>query len=262
VITLTEGTALTQLEKILPLNLFMDLERSGPIPLYFQVAQKIESAIMDGELPAGSRLENEVALGDRLGLSRPTVRRAIQELVDKGLLVRRRGIGTQVVHGQVTRGVELTSLFEDLTRSGKKPSTKMLEVKEVKADSKMAEILAVALGSPILYVKRLRLADNVPVSILENWLPADFVDLDRDAMIEHGLYQLLRSRGVNIRVAKQRIGARKSTTLESELLEIDKNSAVLTMDRTAYDNSGRAVEFGHHCYRPDLYSFEVTLVEK
>jgi DNA-binding GntR family transcriptional regulator len=262
VITLTEGTALTQLEKILPLNLFMDLERSGPIPLYFQVAQKIESAIMDGELPAGSRLENEVALGDRLGLSRPTVRRAIQELVDKGLLVRRRGIGTQVVHGQVTRGVELTSLFEDLTRSGKKPSTKMLEVKEVKADSKMAEILAVALGSPILYVKRLRLADNVPVSILENWLPADFVDLDRNAMVEHGLYQLLRSRGVNIRVAKQRIGARKSTTLESGLLEIDKNSAVLTMDRTAYDNSGRAVEFGHHCYRPDLYSFEVTLVEK
>jgi len=262
VFTLIEGSILTQLEKILPLNLFMDLERSGPIPLYFQVAQKIEAAIMDGELPAGSRLENEVALGDRLGLSRPTVRRAIQELVDKGLLVRRRGIGTQVVHGQVTRGVELTSLFEDLTRSGKKPSTKMLEIKEVKADSKMAEILAVAIGSPILYVKRLRLADNVPVSILENWLPADFVDLDHDAMIEHGLYQLLRSRGVNIRVAKQRIGARKSTTLESELLEIDKNSAVLTMDRTAYDNSGRAVEFGHHCYRPDLYSFEVTLVEK
>jgi DNA-binding GntR family transcriptional regulator len=262
VFTLIEGNILTQLEKILPLNLFMDLERSGPIPLYFQVAQKIEAAIMDGELPAGSRLENEVALGDRLGLSRPTVRRAIQELVDKGLLVRRRGIGTQVVHGQVTRGVELTSLFEDLTRSGKKPSTKMLEIKEVKADNKMAEILAVAIGSPILYVKRLRLADNVPVSILENWLPADFVDLDHDAMIEHGLYQLLRSRGVNIRVAKQRIGARKSTTLESELLEIDKNSAVLTMDRTAYDNSGRAVEFGHHCYRPDLYSFEVTLVEK
>jgi DNA-binding GntR family transcriptional regulator len=253
---------MTQLEKILPLNLFIDLERSGPIPLYFQIAQKIESAIMNGDLPAGSRLENEVALGDRLGLSRPTVRRAIQELVDKGLLVRRRGIGTQVVHGQVTRGVELTSLFEDLARSGKIPTTKMIDIKEVKADAKMAEILALGVGSPVLYVKRLRLADNVPVSILENWLPSEFVDLDRDAMIEHGLYQLLRSRGVNIRVAKQKIGARKATSTESDLLEIDKNSALLTMDRTAYDNSGKAVEFGHHCYRPDLYSFEVTLVEK
>ena len=65
-----------------------------------------------------------------------------------------------------------------------------------------------------------------------------------------------------MRVARQHIGARKSTNEESALLEIEKNSALLTMDRTAFDNSGRAVEFGQHCYRPDLYSFEVTLVEK
>ena len=61
---------------------------------------------------------------------------------------------------------------------------------------------------------------------------------------------------------KQRIGARKASTSESNILGIEKGSALLTMDRTAYDNSGRAVEYGHHCYRPDLYSFEVTLVEK
>ena len=68
-------------EVILPMSVFMDIERSGPIPIYFQVSQRIEKAIQDGSLPAGSRLENEIALGDRLGLSRPTVRRAIQELV-------------------------------------------------------------------------------------------------------------------------------------------------------------------------------------
>ena len=240
----------------------MDLDRSGPIPLYFQIAQKIEKAVLDGTLPAGSRLENEVSLGDRLGLSRPTIRRAIQDLVDKGLLVRRRGIGTQVVHGQVTRGVDLTSLYEDLTRSGKKPSTKMLTYKVVKADSKIAERLGVELGSDVLYLQRVRSADNVAVSIMENWLPADFTDITESELNEHGLYQILRGRGVTIRVAKQRIGARKSSTAESEILNIDKNAALLTMDRTAYDNSGRAIEFGHHCYRPDLYSFEVTLVEK
>ncbi|BDS50660.1 GntR family transcriptional regulator [Rhodoluna lacicola] len=251
-----------QKENILPLEVFMDLDRSGPIPLYFQIAQKIEKAVLDGTLPAGSRVENEVSLGDRLGLSRPTIRRAIQDLVDKGLLVRRRGIGTQVVHGQVTRGVDLTSLYEDLTRSGKKPSTKILTYKIVKADAKISDRLGVPIGSDVLYLQRVRAADGVPVSIMENWLPADFTDIKEVDLNEHGLYQILRGRGVTIRVAKQKIGARRSSTQESEILKLDKNAALLTMDRTAYDNSGRAIEFGHHCYRPDLYSFEVTLVEK
>jgi DNA-binding GntR family transcriptional regulator len=240
----------------------MDLDRSGPIPLYFQIAQRIEKAILNGNLPAGARLENEVSLAERLGLSRPTIRRAIQDLVDKGLLVRRRGIGTQVVHGQVTRGVELTSLYEDLSRSGQKPSTKILEYKTVKADSKIAEKLGIETGSDVLYMRRLRFADNVAVSIMENWLPNAFLDISEIELSEHGLYQILRSRGVTIRVAKQRIGARKASQRESTDLEIEKQSSLLSMDRTAYDNSGRAVEFGHHCYRPDLYSFEVTLVEK
>ncbi|MEY4320493.1 MAG: hypothetical protein RLZZ471_434 [Actinomycetota bacterium] len=253
---------MNQVEQILPIGVFMDLDRSGPIPLYFQIAQRIEKAILEGDLPAGSRLENEVSLGERLGLSRPTIRRAIQELVDKGLLVRRRGIGTQVVHGQVTRGVELTSLYEDLSRSGQKPSTKILEYKITKADTKMAEKLGVEIGSDVLYMRRLRAADNVPVSIMENWLPAEFTDISESELNEHGLYQILRSRGITIRVAKQRIGARKATLQESSDLVIEKQASLLTMDRTAYDNSGRAIEFGHHCYRPDLYSFEVTLVEK
>ena len=113
-------------EKLLPASLFMDLDRTGPVPLCHQLAQRIERAIREGELPPGSRLENEVTLGERLSLSRPTVRRAIQELVDKGMLVRRRGIGTQVVHGQVTRRVELTSLFDDLSQESRHPVTTAL----------------------------------------------------------------------------------------------------------------------------------------
>jgi DNA-binding GntR family transcriptional regulator len=249
-------------ESVLPLSLFMDLERSGPIPLYFQISQRLEKAIVEGDLPAGSRLENEVALGERLGLSRPTVRRAIQELVDKGLLVRRRGIGTQVVHGQVTRGVELTSLYDDLTQSGKKPSTNLLEMNVMPADAKIATALAIEEGTPILHLRRIRLANNVAFAVMENWLPKDLADLKAEDIVEHGLYQVMRSRGVTMRVAKQRIGARKATPEEATFLDMEKSSAVLTMDRTAYDNSGRAVELGHHCYRPDLYSFEVTLVEK
>jgi len=251
-----------QIEHTLPNGLFMDLDRAGPIPMYFQIATRIEGAILSGALPPGSRLENEVALGERLGLSRPTVRRAIQDLVDKGLLVRRRGIGTQVVHGQVTRKVELTSLYEDLAGDNRAPTTELLILDIVKADSRIASTLGVDSQSPVLHVKRVRCADGVPLAILENFLPEEFVNLTAEDLQQHGLYQILRGRGVAIRVARQNIGARRATAAESTLLEIDKNGPVLTMDRTAYDNSGRAIEFGHHSYRPDLYSFEITLVDK
>src|SRR6202035_931471 len=101
----------------------LDLDRSSPVPLYFQVAQQIEQAIERGDLGPGMKLENEIELADRFGLSRPTMRRAIQELVSKGLLVRKQGVGTQVVHGQVKRSVELTSLYDDLSRTNQKPTT-------------------------------------------------------------------------------------------------------------------------------------------
>lgn len=251
-----------QHEHTLPADMFIDLDRSGPVPLYYQIANRLEQAIRDEVLPAGSRLENEVALGQRLGISRPTIRRAIQELVDKGLLVRRRGIGTQVVHGKITRDVELTSLFEDLERSGQKPQTTVLSAEIGTADEAVAEALGVPVGSPTVHITRLRSADGVPLAILDNVLPGDFVDLDLDALNQYGLYQLLRARGVTMRVAKQRIGAREATAAEAELLDVPRGRAVLTMSRTAFDNSGRAVEFGQHCYRPDLYSFEVTLVDR
>lgn len=251
-----------QPESILPDELFIDLDRSGPVPLYFQISTRIEQAIHDETLPAGSRLENEISLANRLGLSRPTIRRAIQELVDKGLLVRRRGIGTQVVHGKVTRNVELTSLYEDLERSGQKPETKLLSSEIMKADSHVAEHLGVPVGSPVLHIKRLRSSDGVPISILENYLPEELTDVDLGQLSRHGLYQILRTRGVTIRVAKQRIGARAANATESQLLDLSRGGALLSMERTAYDQSGKAIEWGTHCYRPDLYSFEVTLVEK
>ena len=246
----------------LPSDLFMDLDRSGPMPLYFQVASRIEESIRNGAMPPGARLENEIALGERLGLSRPTIRRAIQDLVDKGLLVRRRGIGTQVVHGPVTRKVELTSLYDDLTQGSQQPTTKLLDRSDVPATQAVAEALGVEVGATVVHVLRVRFAEDVPMAVLENYLPPEFADITDEDLRAHGLYQLLRSRGVTMRVAKQRIGARAATDDEAGLLEIEDGDPVLTMSRTAYDASGRAVEYGLHCYRPDRYSFEVTLVDK
>ena len=81
----------------------LQVDRNSPVPLYFQVAQHLEHLIESGELATGTRLENEIDLADQLGLSRPTMRRAMQYLVDRGLLVRKRGVGTQVVNAKVRR---------------------------------------------------------------------------------------------------------------------------------------------------------------
>lgn len=77
--------------------LLIDIDRNGPVPLYHQIARRLEAAIRSGEMPAGTRLLNEIELGARLHLSRGTVRRAVQELADRGLVERRRGAGTRVV---------------------------------------------------------------------------------------------------------------------------------------------------------------------
>lgn len=245
-----------------PDELFHDLDRAGPVPLYFQVSRRLESAIQSGQIAPGARLENEIEIGRRLGLSRPTIRRAIQEVVDKGLLVRRRGIGTQVVQGQVTRQVELTSLYEDLKNAQHTPTTRVLVHDIRPAVDDVAEHLGVAVGSPLLYLRRLRSTDGIPVALMENYLPEEHTDITREQLEDQGLYHLLRGRGVTIRVAKQRIGARREHGDEANLLDVDRGSPLLTMARTAYDAAGRAIEYGVHCYRPDMYSFETTLVAK
>lgn len=253
---------MVQAETVLPADFFLELDRSSPMPLYHQISTRLERAIRDQTLPAGARLENEVSVGQRFGFSRPTVRRAIQELVDKGLLVRRRGIGTQVVHGQVTRNVELTSLYEDLSQTGQNPTTTVVRHEIGTADETIANALGVAVGDRVLHVTRVRYADGVPLAVLDNTLPSEFADFTKDELANRGLYQLLRTRGTTMKIAKQQIGARSATVAESELLSLPRNAAVLTMKRTAFDSSGRAVEYGQHCYSPDLYTFEITLVDK
>jgi len=148
------------------------LDRSSPIPLYFQVARQIESAIERGELLPGQRLDNEIDLADRFGLSRPTLRKAIEELVAKGLLVRKRGVGTQVVQGQLNRPVELSSLHDDLTKTLQRPSTRVISCGMVPADAEVSLALGVPAGETVLAIERVRLARDEPLALMRNWLPA------------------------------------------------------------------------------------------
>ncbi|GAS96933.1 GntR family transcriptional regulator [Mycolicibacterium canariasense] len=242
-------------------TLAVELDRSSPIPLYFQVAQVFEKAILSGELKPGDRFENELALASRLSLSRPTTRRAIQELVDKGLLVRKRGVGTQVVQTPVHRPVELTSLFDDLARAGQEPATKVLDYVIGPASSDIAAHLNLEPGAEVVMMRRLRTSGGQPLALMTNHLPSPLAP-SRDELERVGLYQSLRSRGVHIRLARQRIGAKAADRDEARLLDEKIKAPLLVMERTAFDDSGRIVEYGNHAYRASRYYFDTTLVDR
>lgn len=235
------------------------VDRRSPVPLYYQVAQVLERAIEAGELAPGDRLDNEIALAESLGLSRPTMRRAIQYLVDRGLLVRKRGVGTQVVHRAVRRPIGLTSLYDDLTGEGRSPRTDVLRLEQVPASDTVAHVLGVAEGSPVLALERLRYADDEPLALLRNHLPCGVVPLTEDLLRTNGLYQMMRSAGVRLHLASQVVGARAATNAEGRLLAEPRGAPLLTMRRTAYDDTGRVVEYGDHVYRASVYSFEFVL---
>jgi len=241
-------------------RLSLDIDRASPVPLYFQVAKQLEEQITAGALAPGTKLGNEVQLAAHLGLSRLTLRRAIEELVGKGLLVRKRGVGTQVVLGQVKRPVELTSLYDDLARAGQQPATQVVRRDLAAAPEDAAAALGIAPGSTVLYLERVRSAAGEPLALMHNWLPQRFGRITADDLAARGLYRAAPVGGVTIKVARQHIGARKATAREAALLGTRRGAAVLTMQRTAYDDSGVAVEFASHVYRADRYSFESTVV--
>jgi DNA-binding GntR family transcriptional regulator len=236
------------------------IDRNSPVPLYFQVAQHLENAIHSGQLPTGSLLQNEVDLAQSLGLSRPTMRRAMQHLVDKGLITRRRGIGTRVVQPKLRRPLELTSLYDDLNRAGKKPTTEVLSFEMVDAEEDVATGLEIPEGTPVLELVRLRSAEGEPIAKMTNYLPERLARFDADDLSANGLYDLIRRQGISLHSATQTLGARTATAAESRMLDESRGAALITAIRITYDDHGKAVEYGTHIYAASRYTFEVNLL--
>jgi len=235
------------------------LDHSSPVPLYHQAAQAIERAIEDGRLPRGSKLEGELDLAEQLGISRPTMRAALKQLVDKGLLVRRRGIGTMVATRPVRRAVALTSLYDDLKESGREPTTRVLDFEETSCPPDVAEQLDLGPNAPVLRFDRLRVAGSDPIALMHNFVPVGLLGVDREDLELTGLYDLFRRAGITPHVATQRVGARKANDEEAELLGMEPGGPVLTMTRTAYDTAGRPIEYGSHSYPAGTYWLEMML---
>ena len=237
----------------------VSIDRSSPVPLYFQLAQHLEAEIRSGSLPVGTRLENEVALARELGLSRPTVRAAFGYLAERGMVARKRGYGTVVTREKLNRDVQLTSLHDDLIRAGQQPATKVLRNEVAVASESVAAALELPEGSLVICLERIRFADGEPIALMHNFLPAALMRLNDEALETHGLYEILRAAGIALTSATQRMSAKNALAAEARLLDEPRGAALLTMERTVLDDRDRPVEFGQHVYRASRYSLRTSL---
>lgn len=246
----------------MPVLIPVTLDRESTVPLYLQLAEQLLQGLEAGHIRAGDPFENEVELAERLNLSRPTVRRAIAELVARGLLVRRRGIGTVVASRWVHRMGRPNSIYDDLTAAKRAPRSQLLELDFDVTHRKAAQHLDLPSRTPLIHITRLRLVGSLPLAILENWLPPTTPVrhyLTPERLETTGLYALMREAGVHPVTAVQTFGARNATGRERSLLRLSRADPLLTMNRRAFDADGTAIECGEHCYRGDQYAIEVSV---
>lgn len=243
----------------MPTTLPVVVDRTSPVPLYHQLAEQWAQAIHSGTLKPGDPFENELALVARLRLSRPTIRKAMDELVRQGLLVRRRGIGTHVASLVVHRRDPLTPLFDALVSQGRHPRTDVLRLQGSRPDPEVAVAMGLDPDTPLTYLERLRWSDERPLVLLRSWLPPRFGDVAAEDFTARGLYDVLGDRGAKQAVARQRVAARLPTARERALLDLVRTDAVLAVTWISHDADGNALEYGQHTYRGDSFVLDNTL---
>jgi GntR family transcriptional regulator len=247
----------------IPAALLRPVDRTGPTPIFSQIRSRFEQAIVAGALPSHQRIPSERQLSDGLGVSRMTVRQALDALVANRLLYSMPGKGTFVADRRVIEQPlrHLSSFTQDMLARGLRPSSRLLETRIEAASFEMARLFGLAPSVEIARVTRLRLADDEPLAVEAVHLPAVLVPglLERDLASE-SLYEILRrDYGLVLVGARQTIEAAEPTAEEAALLGLDGPRPVLRTSQLTTDADDRVVEYVRSVYRGDRYHLSVTL---
>ena len=239
-----------------------DIQSAGRGPLYVKLQQALAGAIRSGRLKSGDALPPERDLAEYASISRVTVRKAVDELVRQGILVRRHGSGTFVakpvekVEQSLSR---LTSFTEDMARRGRTSRAEWFERGLFTPSPDEMMMLGLPAGGLVARLGRLRIADENPLAIERASISAEF--LPDPENVGQSLYAALEARGVRPVRAIQRISAKIIKDQEADLLDVASGSAGMTIERISYLPSGKVIELTRSLYRADAYDFvaELTL---
>ncbi len=232
--------------------------KHSPIPLYHQLKEIMREKIRSGEWKPGDLIPSERELSEQYSISRMTARQAVTELVNEGVFFREQGRGTFVAQRKITQQLmRLTGFTDDITARGQRPSTRVLCAEMRPADDATAERLQIYAGQPVVYLQRLRLADDEPLAIEVSHLSFRGCERLLEEDLEHqSLYRVLETRiALPLLEADQELEAGLAAEPDARLLQIPVGSPVLYTRRTSYTDRNRPVEFAKAVYRGNRYTF-------
>jgi GntR family transcriptional regulator len=240
------------------------IDHQSKLPLYEQISQNLREIILNGYLESGEALPSEWELSELYRVSRMTVRRAIDDLVRQNWLNRRQGVGTFISKPMIASiAPSKLSFTEEMLAIGLKPSSRLLNNQVIPAASRIASLLRLAPGEPVIELTRLRLADDIPILIETAYLPCiRFPDLQNDASLETGsLYECLHRRyGVIITRMDQTLKPVLLTESQASFLLAQPGAPSILSEIVAYSSDGEVVEFSSSVSSSDhsefYFSFE------
>ncbi|WP_159981480.1 MULTISPECIES: GntR family transcriptional regulator [unclassified Novosphingobium] len=228
-------------------------------PLYLQLARSLREHISSGGIDPGSALPSERDLSEMAGMSRVTVRKGIEQLIDEGVLFRKQGSGTFVARRIEAPGAKLSSFSDDTRSRGEDPGVVWIYKSYAQPTEEEAAALNVSTTAKVARLGRVRLAGGEPLAIEHAVIPATFMpDLES---LGDSLYQALESHGFRPTSGTQRVRASLATPTEAGILCVEQNSEVLRIERKTRIPDGRIVEFTRSVYRGDRYEFVTELNE-
>ncbi|HHT39450.1 MAG: GntR family transcriptional regulator [Acholeplasmatales bacterium] len=226
-------------------------------PIYLIIENDIKAAINNGSFKSGDLIPSENELKEKYNVSRMTVRQALNNLVNEGLLFRHQGKGTFVSNAKIEKSIQgIRSFTEEMEATNRKVSSKVITFKEIKANQIIAEKLFLKKGDLIYYIERIRYGNNVPVLFEILHIPKNIFPNITKKDLEGSFYKYLEKElKLKVSHCKQSIEAKKPSKELANILNINVTEPILYIERDTYLSNGRPFEIVRSFYRSDQYKF-------
>ena len=241
-----------------------------PLTKYHQIYLVLHEQLQEGRFADG--MPAEVVLAQQFGVGRVTVRRALEQLVSEGLIVRVAGRGTWPTPGQglrptgplgqavQTRPTRLTGLMENIVSVSRHTTVKVLEWRTIDASAAIAEALQIPLGAKVKKAVRMRSSQEGPLSYITTYTPEALVaGFGRRELAVKPILQLLEEAGVELGRAQQTVSARQADAVVASELGVAIGTALLAVRRLVFDIDDKPVQWLHGLYRPDRYEYQMEV---